>query len=161
MNRPPARRKPPDVPDDLLAFLRAGRQLRYKAADCEAGRVTLFTPDKLREVVFDAQTYGTPAVKKDPHRAQAGTYGVTGIDLVAKCGGGYDPDGLLVWFHGEQRYGTVDTSHDYVLLFARDVRWADIVAAPVRYLNAQWAFEDEDVAPTEYLEPWHRYPWKG
>jgi hypothetical protein len=148
-----------DIPDDLREFLAAGRQLRYPARKCEAGRVRLHGLEELPERTFRAQTYGTPHAKSDPHADESGTYAVRGVDLVASCGGGYEPEGLLVWFPVEQRYGVVDTDHDYVLLFGPDVRWSDIVQNPAAFLNAEWADEeDEDWVPTEFLAPWHNHP---
>ena len=149
-----------DIPEDLREFLAAGKQLEYPARKCEAGRVRLRRLEDLSVGTFRAQTYGTPHQESDPHAGEAGTYAVRGIDLVASCTGGYDPEGLLVWFPIEGRYGVVDIHHDHILLFARDVRWTDIVKDPAPYINAEWADEeDEDRVPTEYLAPWHAHTW--
>lgn len=150
-----------DVPDDLRAFLKTGQRLQYDEAACEAGLVRLHRLEGLRQVVFRAQTHGTPVASLDPHAGEAGTYAVPGVDLVASSSGDYEPEGLLVWFPLEQRYGVVDTDHDYVLLFDPDVRWADIVASPAEFVNAQWAFPELARAPVSFLEPWHRYPRGG
>jgi hypothetical protein len=150
-----------EVPEDLFGFLRAGRRLQYDAGVCEAGMVQLHRPENLRQVVFRAQTYGTPAARLDPHSGEAGTYAVPGVDLVASCDGDYEPEGLLVWFPSEQQYGVVDTDRDYVLLFGPDVRWADIATSPAEHINAQWGFPEIRRVPTSFLEPWHRYTWGG
>ena len=148
------------IPDDLRDFLASGRQLKYPAKKCEAGRVRLHRLEDLSERTFQAQTYGTPHEASDPHTGESGTYAVRGIDLIASCSGDYEPEGLLVWFPVEGRYGVVDTDHDYVLLFGLGVRWSDIVEDAAAYINAEWADkEDEDWVPTEVLAPWRDHPW--
>lgn len=132
------------LPADLAAFLDAGRQLEYDPAGCEAGAVTLFPRSALRLRMFDAQL---------PESAN-GVRPVPGVDLVAGCTGDYAPHGLLVWFPGPRSYGTWDEAHDYVRLFGPAVTWADIAAAPARFLNARWDFPDLDRAPAEFLDPW-------
>lgn len=149
-----------DIPEDLREFLAEGKQLKYPAKKCEAGRVRLPRLEDLRERTFRAQTYGTPHEHSDPHAGESGTYAVRGIDLIASCTGDYEPEGLLVWFPLEGRYGVVDIDHDYVLLFAPQIRWSDIVKNPVPFINAEWSDEeDADWMPTEHLAPWHNYPW--
>jgi hypothetical protein len=111
-----------EVPEDLLAFLSAGRPLQYDAGACEAGKVRLHRPDDLRQVVFRAQTYGTPVARLDPNSGEAGTYAVPGVDLVADCEGDYEPEGLLVWFPLEQRYGTTTQRGVDRLVFANTMR---------------------------------------
>jgi hypothetical protein len=150
------------IPDDLRDFLASGKQLKYPPKKCEAGRVRLHRLEDLVERTFRAQTYGTPHEQSDPHAGESGTYAVRGIDLVASCTGSYEPEGLLVWFPVEKRYGVVDTDHDYVMLFASDVRWSDIVKAPAAFINAEWSDpEDDDWVPTEILAPWHDHPWNS
>ena len=148
-----------DIPDVLRSFLESGAQLEYDEASCEAGRVLLHAPGGVRLRTFPAQTYGTPLADLDPHREEGGTYAVPGYDLVASCSGDYEPEGLLVWFPAEGSFGVCDTSHDYILLFGPEVRWSNIVAAPARFLNAQWAFEELDRAAVQHLAPWHHYSW--
>jgi hypothetical protein len=144
------------LPEDLVAFLDAERQLEYDPATCEAGRVTLLARSELRLRTFGAQCGGTPHERDDPNPG-SGAYWVPGVDLVAGCTGDYEPEGLLIWFPGERSFGVWDSSHDYVLLFGPAVTWSQIASSPARYINAQWAFEDLDRAPAEFLVPWHRY----
>jgi hypothetical protein len=146
-----------DIPADLAAFLDAGRQLDYDPSTCEAGGVTLLPRSELRLRTFGAQTFGTPHEEADPHRGEGGVYDVPGVDLIASCTGDYEPEGLLVWFPGERSYGVWDSSHDYVLVFGADVTWAEIAASPARYINAQWAFDELDRAPAEFIRPWDKY----
>jgi len=82
---------------------------------------------------------------------------VPGVDLIESCTGDYEPEGLLVWFPGEQSYGVWDSSHDYVFVFGSTVTWAQIAASPAAYINAQWDFDDLARAPAEILVPWPKY----
>jgi hypothetical protein len=148
---------PLQLPADLVAFLDAGRQLEYDPAACEAGAVTLLPRSELRLRTFGAHCGGTSHEAGDPHPGP-GVYLVSGVDLVASCTGDYEPEGLLVWFPGERSFGVWDSSHDYVLVFGPAVSWAQIARSPARFINAQWAFEDLDRAPAEFLVPWPRYP---
>ena len=147
---------PLQLPDDLVAFLDAGQQLEYDPATCEAGAVTLLPHSKLRLRTFGAHC-GTRHEADDPHPG-VGVYRVPGVDLVGSCTGDYEPEGLLVWFPGEQSFGVWDSSHDYVLVFGPEVSWSEIVRSPARYINAQWAFEDLERASAEFLVPWPKYP---
>jgi hypothetical protein len=108
-----------------------------------------------------AQSYGTPHEGADPHAGDAGAYRVPGIDLIAscECDDEYEPEGLLVWLPGEGRYGVWDSCHDYILVFDPGVTWSQIAESPARFINAQWAFEDLERAPAEFLKPWPRYPF--
>jgi hypothetical protein len=151
----------PGIPADLTAFLDAGRALDYDPAECEAGRVSLHPPAALRLQTFGAQCGGTPHEEADPNQDRPGVYRVPGVDLVASCTGDYEPEGLLVWFPGEQSYGVWDSSHDYILTFGPAVTWSQIAESPARFINAQWAFENLDRAPAEFLVPWPRYPHGG
>jgi hypothetical protein len=143
-----------DIPADLATFLDAGRQLEYDPADCEAGGVALHRRSDLRLRTFGAQCYGTPHEEADPHRGERGVYRIPGVDLVASCTGDFEPEGLLIWLPGEQRYGVWDSSHDYIMVFGREVTWSRIVECPHRFINAQWDFDDLDRAPAGFLVPW-------
>lgn len=145
------------LPDDLVAFLNAGRQLDYDPTTCEAGTVTLLPFSELQMRTFGAQSFGTPHEADDPHPGP-GVYEVPGVDLIASCTGDYEPEGLLVWFPGEQSFGVCDPSHDYILIFGPAVSWSEIAMSPARFINAQWEFEDLDRAPAEFIVPWPKYP---
>jgi hypothetical protein len=119
------------LPADLITFLDRERQLKYDPSTCEAGAVTLLPRSALK-----LQAFGE----------------VSGVDLIATCTGDYEPEGLLVWLPGERRFGVWDTSHDLLLAFSPNVSWSQIAYSPARFINAQWAFEDLERAPTELLE---------
>ena len=44
-----------------------------------------------------------------------------------------------------------------MFIFDKEVKWADIVKSPIRYLNAQWEYDE--FAPTTFIRPWihHTY----
>lgn len=149
------------LPSDLADFLTAGKQLVYDPATCEAKQLTLLPRDQLRLRLFNAHTYGTPHEQNDPNRGKRGVYRVPGVDLIATCSGDYEPEGLLVWFPEERSYGVWDSSHDYILIFGPEVAWAQIAAAPAKFINAQWAFDDIERAEATFLIPWLKYPFGG
>jgi len=146
-----------ELPADLTTFIASGQQLEYDPATCEAGRVHLHGLLGLRLRTFGAHCGGTPFEQDDPEPGR-GVYRVPGVDLVASCTGDYEPEGLLIWFPGEQSFGVWDSSHDYVLVFGPRVTWSDIARSPARYINAQWEFDDIDRAPAEFLKPWENHP---
>src|SRR5262249_5366689 len=134
------------------------KQLEYDAASCEAGKVTLLSRQRLCIRTFGARCGGTAHEADDP-KAGPGGYRVPGVDLVAACTGDYEPERLRVGVAGENSYGVWDSYHEYVLIFGPEVTWADIVASPAEYINAQWAFEDLAQAPAQFLVPWPKYPF--
>jgi hypothetical protein len=140
------------LPEDLVAFLRAGRQLDYDPADCEAGAVTLLPLDQLQVELFPVDCQSTPIAEDDPHSAERGCYLVPGVSLLASCEG-YEPAGLLLWLPEEGRYGTCDESHGPLRAFPREVTWTAIVADPAEYINAQWG----EWPPDEVLVSWPKY----
>src|SRR5207249_1304928 len=70
-------------------------------------------------------------------------------------GGGYKPAGMLLWLPAERRYGTWDSSHLGIHIFPEGTTWADMVADPVRYFNAQWGNWTRE----QTLVPWPRHPY--
>ena len=148
---------PLGLPDDLVAFLNAGRPLEYDPATCEAGAVTLLPRSALTLRTFGAQCGGTPHRTDDPH-AGSDVRLVPGVDPVGSCTGDCEPEGLLVWLTGERSFGVWDSSHDFLLTFGPSVAWSQIAAAPARHINAPWAFEDLDRAPAQLLAPRHEHP---
>ena len=151
------------LPAELLKFLRTGQILDYDVLRCEAGQVALKSPDALVLSHFQTQTFGTPLLAEDPHQGR-GSYEVVGVDLIASCTGDYDPEGLLVWFPQERRFGVHDPDHDILLIFSPQVGWAEIVAEPAKHLTAsiviQGDVDELEHAPTEHLIPWY-HAWNG
>lgn len=150
-----------ELPQDLVEFLRAGKQLEYDPATCEAGAITLLALDRLKVELFPMYTNTTeiPGLPEgDPHQGEDGYYLVEGVNLVSGCAD-YDPCGLLMWLPIEKRYATWDMEHWYLGVFGPDCTWSRIVRAPAQHINAQWIGAFEDSAPAEPLKPWpiHRY----
>lgn len=150
-----------ELPEDLVAFLRAGKQLEYDPTTCEAGAITLLALDSLRVEIFPMDCQSTDVAENDPHRGELGCYLVEGVNLVAACTAGYEVEGLLLWLPRDGRYGAWDSSHDEIVVFAKDVRWSHIAAAPARHINAQWAGMFEDAASVSDLVPWPLHPYNA
>jgi hypothetical protein len=154
----------PTIPADLAEFLRAGRSLDYDPGDAEPGMLVLRRYDELslgelyvssNEIAHD-QVHDEPGSGEDPHLHDFGYYFIPAVDLVASCTGDYPPEGLLAWIPDLGCYGTWDSGHHDLQLFP-GVTWREIVASPLRYINAQWSNDP----PGHYLAPWlHDYPYR-
>lgn len=138
-----------DLPADLVAFLLAGRQLRFDHKKTEIGIVKLKPFDHLQFGAFTVTADDTPLEAKDPHRGEVGYYTLQVIDLIGESAA-YSPEGLLAWFCDYEVFGSWDCDHHTALGFP-DASWSDIVADPPQYLDAQWK-SDESVA--KYIVPW-------
>jgi hypothetical protein len=143
---------PMKLPEDLTAFLKAGRQLRHDPEACEMGAITLRRLEEMRVELFPVDP-GRGV--NDPHEGETGSYLVPGVDLIASSTGGYDEIGLLLWFPREGRYGFWDEEHGHIHLLPRGTSWVDIANAPVQHLNAAWG--DAEAVPAEELVPDPRY----
>jgi hypothetical protein len=140
-----------DLPDDLVAFLKEGRQL-INEARCSAGQVVLLPLEMLKCELFGVSTQSSAIEKDDPHHGENGCYMVVGVNLVAACDG-YDPEGILMWLPWDRRYGTWDSSHLGIHVFSAETTWTTIAAAPAKHINAQlgnWTRE-------QTLVPWPRH----
>ena len=94
----------PDLPADLLAFLRGGSPPKVQAGHYET--VTLFTPDQLRVETLEVTPNMAPFVHDHPHVDGYGYYAVPAVNLVRG-----DPRPrvdfpawLFLWLPGERRY---------------------------------------------------------
>ena len=136
------------IPADLSEFFRSGRALDYEAARAEPGAVTLHHDPPTVNLAVDSDGAGWRGI--DPHAGEKGYYAVAAVDLVEECDG-FDPLGVLVWVPAERCFGTWDPDHWDLTVFP-GATWADIVADPIPYINAQWT---GDVG--ELLVPIGRY----
>lgn len=143
------------LPDDLVAFLREGRQLEYDSTKCEAGSIKLVPlgQHKIGEVWVDPECH--PLREQNPHAGQEGYYAVPAVNLVAEAEK-YDPEYILLWLPRSRLYGTWDCDHWELRVFP-GVTWTEIAASPLKYVNAQWYPEDVE---NEVLIPWPEYPFK-
>lgn len=85
-----------DLSQDLIDFLKSGKQLSYDPEDCEPGQIILLPFEELTlgEVYIDSE--GSPFADKDPHTGEKGYYAVPAVNLVVECDG-FDPEGVLIW----------------------------------------------------------------
>ncbi len=143
-----------ELPDDLIAFLQSKRQWNYNAAESEMGNITLNELSELKVETFHLQTYATPLESEDPHVEDevGGYYHVPAVSLVKECEF-YSPQFLLVWLPQEGLFGNGDEEHGHLLTFP-SANWADIVAQPAQYLEAQFMPGN---GISEYLRPWPKY----
>lgn len=150
----PRRRPRPDVsalglPTELIAFLRSDSQLSFDPRAAECGPVTLKPLDFLRIEELSVTTRGTPLERRDPHRGDNGYYALRVVDLVGGCDA-YSPEGPLAWLCDFGMFGSWDSDHHTAIAFPK-ASWAKIVAAPARFLGAQW---DLNPRIAKYIEPW-------
>ena len=157
------------LPADLVAFLKAGRELEYDPDEAEPGKLIFkaLADLKLGEIFYASQEEGhepgvneEPGGGEDPHiDDEEGYYLVPAVNLVASCTGDYPPKALLAWIPDVEMYATWDGGHFEILVFP-STTWAAIASSPLKYVNAQWS----DDPPGYYLAPWlhgydYRYGW--
>lgn len=139
------------LPDDLVAFLGAGRQLDYDPKDCEAGRVILggLSDVKAGKAWIDPSELCNYSVW-NPHDGNNDCYyQVPCVSLTIKAGA-YSPRGILVWIPQIKLFATCDTGHGVVWVFPR-TSWSQIVERRAVFLGAQWNPDPEVQA---LLVPW-------
>lgn len=142
-----------DLPSDLLAFLRDGRQLDYDENTSQIGRITLKRDADLVQTTITTFP-GCQAIIDDPYFDLEGLYQIEVYDLVAEAEL-YDTEGLLCWIVALKRFGCVDPEHGDVITFP-GVTWTDIEANPLLYLDAQWTDNDAAIR----VLPWIHFPFK-
>jgi hypothetical protein len=138
------------LPDALIAFLMAGRQLEYESSTAEPGRITLKPLENLYLGSLDVDSRESPLADSDPRVGQEGYYAVPAVDLIASADGEYPAEGILIWLPDSQVFGTWDCDHADLRVFP-GVTWSTIVRNPVPYINAQWR---PDQIPNEFFVPW-------
>jgi hypothetical protein len=137
------------LPKDLVAFLTAGKRLKYNASKAAVGPIELKPLDHLKLTAFEVSTEDTPAQEKDPNRGKRGHYVVRAVDLVAECDA-YGPEGILAWLPDYKSFGTWDPDHLQLVVFPK-ATWSQIEKGPAKYLDAQWG-DFEGFA--RHIEPW-------
>lgn len=148
----------PELPADLLSFLRSGSPTTLEAGHYET--VVLFKPDELRIELLEVTPNMAPFRRNHPHADGYGYYAVPAINLVrGDPRPNLDfPAWLFLWLPDERRYGSFDLDHGDLYVFPPDTSWTQIVADPTPYIESS---ENSEVGtvPTGFLEPWHKYPW--
>ncbi|WP_020472845.1 hypothetical protein [Zavarzinella formosa] len=142
------------VPEDLQAFLRNRKKLKYDTSECEPGQIKLLPLSKLKVGMVWINTCPKKKPQGDPHAGEDGHYAIPAVDLVADAEG-YDPQFILLWLPTEEQYGTWDSDHAELFVFP-GVTWTDIAADPLPYVNAQWDGPDESTRVT----PYPKYPYR-
>jgi len=140
-----------NLPDDAVEFFRAGGQLKYDQR-IEARDVKL---KRLNELALGEVWINTD-MKGDPHSGKKGYYAVPAVSLTGECSN-YSPEFILLWLPNEKLFGTWDCDH-WLLTVFRDASWADIVASPTPYINAQWDVNHKFGTP---FVPWPKYKFKA
>ena len=149
--------KVPELPEELVAFLADGCQFDYDPSRCEAGKVILKSLGELCVKEYPLSPEKSAAGRDDQHFGEDGHYLVPAVNLVSRCES-YSPEGVLMWFPDERRFGAWDCDHHEIRLFSW-ASWGEIVADPARHINAQWGYRD--AAPTESVVPWRKYRFVG
>jgi hypothetical protein len=145
-----------NLPDDLRAFLETGRPLVYDVSRAVPKGITLLPIDRLAVRTLGARIPPDSSLAdEDPHAGEVGTYRVPAVDLVGTCRN-YSPLGQLVWLPDPAAFGTHDGDHGVLWAFP-GVRWSDIAARPVQYLNARW---EPGQADARQLRLWELFPWE-
>jgi hypothetical protein len=144
-----------NLPQDLIDFLKSGKQLEYDIEACEAGRVKLKHLEQLFIEDFQVDSENSPLADFDPNAGEKGYYAVSGVSLLAEAED-YDPSGILLWLPQSRVFATWDCDHWNLLGFP-GVNWRQIVNNPLPYLNAQWRKSKE--IKVMYLAAWENYPF--
>src|SRR5262249_6828632 len=109
-----------DLPEDLVAFLRAGSPAMLDAG--HYGTVTLIPAGELRVEALEVTPNLAPFAGDHPHADGYGHYAVPAVNLVR--GGpkreGSFPAWLFLWLPGERRYGSYDFDHGDLHVFPAD-----------------------------------------
>jgi hypothetical protein len=148
----------PDLPADLMSFLQSGSPPTLVAGHYET--IVLFTPDELRIESLEVTPNMAPFVDNHPNADGYGHYAVPAVNLVR----GEPRPNLafpawqFLWLPDERRYGSYDLDHGDLYVFPPDTSWTQIAADPTSYIESSENRED-GMVPTEFLEPWHKYPW--
>ena len=141
-----------NLPNEVVEFLRSGRQLEYDFKSIEAGQVKL----KRFEQLLQREIWIGTNISGDPHANERGYYAIPAVSLTGECAS-YNPEFILLWLPQEELFGTWDCDH-WALKVFHGTSWKDIVADPVAYINAQWDFADQ--LGSQFV-PWPQYTFKN
>ena len=155
------------LPSDLAEFLEAGRQLDLDPEQAAPRHLRLRGIGELEPgpVYLNAAEEGHPWGEgdeadpdNDPHLDDDGYYVVPAVDLVASADN-YPPQHLLTWIPSRREFGTWDSGHLELLVFPR-VSWTEVVADPLKWVNAPW-YDAGQWPPGVYVSAWlHGYEWE-
>jgi hypothetical protein len=145
-----------ELPDDLIQFLRQGKQLEYERSQAAPGRIALYDLGQhiLTEAYVDSENH--PFAYSDPHAGEDGYYPVPAVGLVSACEYFDPPDSILMWLPEWKLFATWDDDHWDLRVFPH-ITWSQIAANPLPYINAIWQPENVE---NELFVPWLAYPHK-
>jgi hypothetical protein len=143
-----------DLPQEVVDFLKAGKQFEYDPSACEPGAVKLKKLDEVKLDEIYVNSCDSPIETEDPHAGENGYYAVQAVNLVGECKA-YRAEGILIWIPDYKVFGQWDCDHGSIMIFPQ-ISWTDIVDDPAYYLGAQWAPLESD----EYLKPWDKCEFK-
>src|SRR5687767_13392852 len=120
---------PPDIQDDLAAFLRDGSRTLDAG---HYGPIELFELSQLRAETLAVTPNMAPFAGSHPQADRYGHYAVPAVNLVR---GGPRPSldfpaWLLLWLPVERRYGSYDLDHGDLYVFPQGVSWPHIAVDP-------------------------------
>jgi hypothetical protein len=146
-----------NLPADLVAFLKAGRQLKV-AAGCETGAVSLLPLARLRVMYYPVDCQNSSEEGDDPHCDEGGCYLVPGISLLATCEN-CDPEGLLLWLPVERQFGNWDMDHGQIWTLPKGLTWTELASRPGAYIDAFFCAEVDGKELLGRVIPWrvHQY----
>ncbi len=136
------------LPKDLVEFLEKPTNRTVVLNEGEVREVVLYAPDEIPKKKFDVDSHElwlNGLLGKDPEERRE----YEGYDLLEKSGG-YDAEGVLVWFPEWKEYGSWDCDHHRIITYP-GVSWIDIAAAPTWYINGQWY---PDKVKHREVNPW-------
>lgn len=145
-----------NLPEELIEFLKEGKQLEYDESRCEAGYIGLKSLDQLSTDVVWIDSDESPLSQDDPHAGEYGYYEVPAVSLTGYCKT-YDPEFILLWLPNERMFGTWDGDHRDLRVFP-GITWQEIIHNPLHFLSAQW--DDYDCKISEYFKPYPKYKFK-
>jgi hypothetical protein len=148
----------PDLPKDLVAFLRGRSPVTLDAA--HYGRIMLIPIEELLIETLAVTPNLAPFARDHPHSDKSGHYAVPAINLVQSGPEGLDsfPAWLFLWLPNERQYGSYDLDHGDLMVYPAGVSWSEIAADPGPFIRASDGQHDGPVAIV-YLQPWSRYPF--
>jgi len=137
-----------NIPPELNEFLATASPRTFEFENGEVSRAVFKTVEDLSIGVFDVDScelFLNGLLEEDPEDRA----GFEGLSLLSEAGG-YDADGVLVWFTNLKAFGAWDCDHHQIMIF-EDADWPKIENSLVHYLNAQW---HPDQVPHRKLNPW-------
>lgn len=136
------------LPQDLVEFLKKPANRTLDMKEGEVRKAVFCGPDEIQKKKFDVNSYElylNGHLDHDPEERKE----YEGYDLVKEAGG-YDAEGVLVWFPQWNEYGSWDCDHHRIITYP-SITWREIAVAPTWYINGQWY---PDRAKHREVNPW-------